>query len=189
MSDVDAANIMKDAEGKMAKSIDHLRQELSTIRTGRANPSLIEHVTVDYYGTATPLNQLAQISVPEARMLLVQPYDRSQIGAMERAVRDAGFGLNPANDGQVIRVPIPALTEERRKEFVRLVRQRAEDGRVAVRNIRRDELQRIHQQEKAGDMPEDEARRVGDRLQKLTDTHVAKIDGIASDKEAEVMAV
>lgn len=189
MSDVSAADILRDAESKMAKSIEHVRHELSTIRTGRANPGLIEHVNVDYYGTPTPLNQLAQIGVPEARMLLVQPYDRSQIGAMERAVRDAGLGLNPANDGQVIRVPIPALTEERRKEFVRLVRHRAEDGRVAVRNVRRDELQRIHQQERAGDLPEDEARRVGDRLQKLTDTHVAKIDTIASEKEAEVMAV
>lgn len=189
MSDVDATDILKDAESKMAKSIDHLRHELSTIRTGRANPNLIEHVNVDYYGTPTPLNQLAQISVPEARMLLVQPYDRSQIASMERAVRDAGLGLNPANDGQVIRVPIPVLTEERRKEFVKMVRQRAEDGRVAVRNIRRDELQRIHQQEKAGDLPEDEARRTGDRLQKLTDSHVGRIDSIASEKEAEVMAV
>jgi ribosome recycling factor len=189
VSDISAADILRVAGGKMDKSIDHLRHELSTIRTGRANPSLIEHVNVDYYGTATPLNQLCQISVPEARMLLVQPYDRSQIAAMERAIRDSGLGLNPANDGQVIRVPIPTLTEERRKEYVRLVRQRAEDGRVAIRNIRRDELQRVHQQEKAGDLPADEARRVGDQLQKLTDVHVGTVDAIASEKESEVMAV
>jgi ribosome recycling factor len=189
VSDISAADILKDAESKMDRAIEHLRRELSTIRTGRANPSLIEHISVDYYGTPTPLNQLSQISVPEARMLVVQPYDRSQMGTMERAVRDAGLGLNPASDGQVIRVPIPTLTEERRKEFVRIARQRAEDGRVAIRNIRRDELQRIHQQEKAGDLPEDEARRVGDRLQKLTDAHVSKIDSLAAEKEAEVMAV
>jgi ribosome recycling factor len=189
VSEISAAGIIKDAETKMAKSIEHLQQELATIRTGRANPGLIEHVSVEYYGTPTPLNQLAQISVPEARMLLVQPYDRSQIGVMERAIRDSGMGLNPANDGQLIRVPIPALTEERRREFVRLVKQRAEAARVAVRNIRREELQRVHQQEKAGELPEDEARRIGDQLQKVTDAHAGRIDALASRKEEEVMAV
>jgi ribosome recycling factor len=189
VSDTSAATIIKDAEVKMAKSIEHLQQELATIRTGRANPALIEHVVVEYYGSPTPLNQLAQIGAPEARMLLVQPYDRSQIAAMERAIRDCGMGLNPANDGQLIRVPIPPLTEERRKEFVRMVKQRAEDARVAVRNIRRDELQQVHQQERAGDMPEDQARRLSDQLQKVTDTHVARIDGLASRKESEVMEV
>ena len=189
MSDTSAATILKDAEVKMGKSIEHLQQELATIRTGRANPALIEHVTVDYYGTPTALNQLAQIGAPEARMLLVQPYDRSQMGAMERAIRDCGMGLNPANDGQLIRVPIPPLTEERRKEFVRLVKQRAEDARVAVRNIRRDELQHVHQQERAGELPEDQAHRLADQLQKVTDTHVARIDSLAGRKEAEVMEV
>jgi ribosome recycling factor len=189
VSEISAGTILKGAEARMGKSIEHLQHELSTIRTGRANPSLIEHVAIDYYGTPTPLNQLAQISVPEARMLLVQPYDRSQIGAMERAIRDSGMGLNPANDGQLIRVPIPALTEERRKEYVRLVRQRAEDARVAVRNIRREELQQVHQREKAGELPEDEARRLGERLQKVTDSHVGRIDAVASRKEEEVMAV
>jgi ribosome recycling factor len=189
VSEISAASILKDAETKMAKAIDHLQHELQTIRTGRANPALIENVTVDYYGTPTPLNQLAQISVPEARMLLVQPYDRSQMGAMERAIRDSGMGLNPANDGQLIRVPIPALTEERRKEFVRLVRRHAEDARVAVRNVRREELQQVQKQEKAGDIPEDDARRIGDQLQKVTDAHVGKIDAIGSRKEEDVMAV
>src|SRR5205807_3167699 len=132
-------SILKDAEVKMAKSVDHLEQELTTIRTGRANPSLIDRVNVPYYGTPTPLNQLAQISAPEARLLVVQVYDRSQMGAAERAIRDAGIGLNPCNDGPIIRAPIPQPTEERRKESGRMVRQPAEEARVAVRTVRRDE--------------------------------------------------
>jgi ribosome recycling factor len=182
-------DILLEAEDKMDKSVEHLQSELQTIRTGRANPALIEHVKVPYYGTPTPLNQLAQISTPEARLLLVQVYDRSQIGAIEKAIRDAGQGLNPANDGQVIRVPIPPLTEERRREYVRMVRQRAEDSRVAVRNVRRDEMHRVQQQEKDGELPADEARRALDQLQKLTDQHIARIDQLAARKEAEVMEV
>lgn len=189
MSEVSAQSILREARGKMDKSVEHLEHELASIRTGRANPALIEHVQVDYYGTPTPLNQLAQISAPEARMLLVSPYDRSQIAAMDKAIRESRLGFNPANDGQIIRVPIPALTEERRKEFVRLVKQRAEDARVAVRNARRDELHQVSQQQKGGDMAEDEARRIGDQLQKLTDEHVTRIDQIATRKEAEVMEV
>jgi ribosome recycling factor len=181
--------ILKEAEGKMAKSIEHLEQELQSIRTGRANPALIDRVVVPYYGTPTPLNQLAQISAPEARMLLVQVYDRAQMGTIERAIRDAGIGLNPANDGQVIRVPIPPLTEERRREYVKMVKQRAEEARVAVRNVRRDELQRVHHQERAGEIPEDQAKRAGDQLQKITDAHTARIDSIGQRKEAEVMEV
>lgn len=122
--------ILKEAEGKMEKSIEHLQQELTHIRTGRANPALIDQVMVPYYGTPTPLNQLAQISTPEARLLVVQVYDRGQIGAVEKAIRDASLGLNPANDGQVIRVPIPPLTEERRREYVKMVKQKAEETRV-----------------------------------------------------------
>jgi ribosome recycling factor len=181
--------LMKEAESKMGKSVDHLEQELTTIRTGRANPALIERVMVPYYGTPTPLNQLAQISAPEARLLVVQVYDRSQLGAIERAIRDSGAGLNPSNDGQVIRVPIPPLTEERRKEYVKMVRQRAEDARVAVRNVRRDELQQLHQRERAGEVPEDHAKRASDQLQKITDAHTGRIDAIAQRKEAEVMEV
>jgi ribosome recycling factor len=182
-------DILLEAEDKMDKSVEHLQGELQTIRTGRANPALIEHVKVPYYGTPTPLNQLAQISTPEARLLVVQVYDRSQIGAIEKAIRDSGQGLNPANDGQVIRVPIPPLTEERRREYVRMVRQRAEDARVAVRNVRRDEMHRIQQQEREGELPADEARRALDQLQKLTDQHIARIDQLAARKEAEVMEV
>src|SRR5438270_9536641 len=130
--------IMREAESKMTKSVDHFGGELQTIRTGRANPALIDRIMVPYYGTPTALNTLAQISAPEPRLLVVQVYDRSQIGAVEKAIRTSELGLNPANDGQVIRVPIPPLTEERRKEYVKLVKQKAEDARVAVRNIRRD---------------------------------------------------
>ncbi|HEY4864475.1 MAG TPA: ribosome recycling factor [Candidatus Dormibacteraeota bacterium] len=181
--------ILRQAESKMAKSVDHLEQELATIRTGRANPALIDRVTVPYYGTPTPLNQLAQISAPEARLLVVQVYDRGQIGAAEKAIRDSGMGLNPASDGQVIRVPIPPLTEERRREYVRMVKQRAEEARVAVRNIRRDELHQVQQGEKAGEIPEDQAKRAGERLQRITDANVGRIESIASRKESEVMEV
>ncbi len=181
--------ILKQAESKMDKSVEHLDLELVSIRTGRANPALIERVMVPYYGTPTPLNQLAQIGAPEARLLVVQVYDRGQMGTVERAIRDAGIGLNPSNDGQVIRVPIPPLTEERRREYVKMVKQRAEEARVAVRNVRRDELQVIHQRERAGEIPEDHARRAGEQLQKITDAHTARIDAIAHRKEAEVMEV
>jgi ribosome recycling factor len=182
-------SILKDAESKMGKSVDHLEHELTTIRTGRANPALIERVMVPYYGTPTPLNQLAQISAPESRLLVVQVYDRGQLGTVEKAIRGSGIGLNPSNDGQVIRVPIPQLTEERRREYVRMVKQRAEEARVAVRNVRRDELQQVHQQERAGELPEDQAKRAGDQLQKITDAHTGRIDAIASRKESEVMEV
>ena len=181
--------ILKEAEARMGKSVEHLEQELLSIRTGRANPALIERVNVPYYGTPTPLNQLAQISAPEARMLVVQVYDRGQMGTVEKAIRDAGIGLNPTNDGQVIRVPIPQLTEERRREYVKMVKQRAEEARVAVRNVRRDELQRIHHQQREGELPEDQAKRAGDQLQKITDAHTGRIDTIAQRKESEVMEV
>lgn len=181
--------ILQEAEAKMDKSAEAFQRELSTIRTGRANPSLIDRVTVPYYGTPTPLNQLAQISAPEPRLLLVQVYDRSQMGAVEKAIRDSGQGLNPANDGSVIRVPIPPLTEERRREYVRMVKQKAEEARVAVRNVRRDELHRIQQQVKAGELAEDAGHRAEEQLQRVTDRHVGRIDGLAERKEAEVMEV
>ena len=155
----------------MDKSVDAMQRSLTTIRTGRANPALIDRVQVPYYGTPTPLNQLAQISAPEARMLLVNVYDRSQVGAIEKALRAPELGLNPASDGNVIRVPIPPLTEERRRDYVKLVRGTAEDARVAIRNIRRDEVHRI------------------ERLQKITDLHVGRVDNLAAAKEAEVMEV
>jgi ribosome recycling factor len=171
----------------MAKSVEHFASELATIRTGRANPALIDRIMVPYYGTPTPLNQLAQISVPEPRLLVVQVYDKSQIGVVEKALRSGDQGLNPANDGQVIRVPIPPLTEERRREYVKLVRQKAEESRVAIRNVRRDELHRIDQMQKQGEVAEDESKRAHARLQKITEAQIEKIDALAARKESEVM--
>ena len=181
--------ILRDAESKMAKSVDHFATELQTIRTGRANPALIDKIMVPYYGTPTPLNQLAQISTPEPRLLVVQVYDKSQIGAVEKALRTSEQGLNPANDGQVIRVPIPPLTEERRREYVKLVRQKAEDARVAIRNVRRDELHRIDQMQKDGGVAEDDSKRAHARLQKITEAQIEKVDALAGRKETEVMEV
>jgi ribosome recycling factor len=181
--------ILTEAESKMTKSVETMQRELTSIRTGRANPALLDRVQVPYYGTPVPLNQLAQISAPEARMLLVNVYDRTQVGAIEKALRAPELGLNPASDGNVIRVPIPALTEERRRDYVRLVRQKAEEARVAIRNIRRDEVHRVERLEKEGEVPEDEAKRALERLQKITDAHVGRVDHLAAAKEAEVMEV
>jgi ribosome recycling factor len=181
--------ILREAEQKTSKSVDHFAAELSTIRTGRANPALIDKVMVPYYGTPTPLNQLAQISAPEPRLLVVQVYDKSQIGAVEKALRTSEQGLNPASDGQVIRVPIPPLTEERRREYVKLVRQKAEDARVAIRNVRRDELHRIEQMQKQGEVPEDDSKRASARLQKIIEAHIDNVDALANRKEHEVMEV
>src|SRR5881397_3995941 len=181
--------ILRDAETKMSKSVDHFAAELATIRTGRANPALIDKIMVPYYGTPTPLNQLAQISAPEPRLLVVQVYDKSQIGAIEKALRSGDMSLNPANDGSVIRVPIPPLTEERRREYVKLVRQRAEEARVAIRNVRRDELHRIEHMQKQGEVPEDESKRASGRIQKITEAQIEKVDALANRKEHEVMEV
>jgi len=181
--------VLRDAETKMSKSVDHFAAELTTIRTGRANPALIDKIIVPYYGTPTPLNQLAQISVPEPRLLVVSVYDKSQIGVVEKALRTSEQGLNPASDGQVIRVPIPPLNEERRREYVKLVRQKAEEARVAIRNVRRDELHRIDQMQKAGEVAEDDSKRAHARLQKITEAQVEKVDALAGRKESEVMEV
>jgi len=181
--------ILKNAEAKMSKSLEHFASELAGIRTGRANPALIDKVMVPYYGTPTPLNQLAQISAPEARLLVVQVYDKTQIGAVEKALRTSEQGLNPASDGQVIRVPIPPLTEERRREFVKLVKQKAEEARVAMRNVRRDEIHRLDQMQKQGEIAEDDSKRGHARLQKITEAQIEKVDGLAGRKESEVMEV
>lgn len=181
--------ILRDAETKMAKSVEHFAADLTTIRTGRANPALIDKVMVPYYGTPTPLNQLAQISAPEPRLLVVQVYDKSQIGAIEKALRSGDQGLNPASDGTVIRVPIPPLTEERRRDFVKLVRQKAEEARIAIRNVRRDELHRIDQMQKEGEVTEDDSKRAHARLQKITESQIEKVDALGSRKETEVMEV
>ncbi len=181
--------VLRDAESKMTKSVEHFAADLTTIRTGRANPALIDKVMVPYYGTPTPLNQLAQISAPEPRLLVVQVYDKSQIGAIEKALRSGDQGLNPSSDGTVIRVPIPPLTEERRRDFVKLVRQKAEEARVAIRNVRRDELHRIDQMQKQGEVTEDDSKRAHARLQKITESQIEKVDALAGRKEIEVMEV
>jgi ribosome recycling factor len=181
--------VLKDAETKMAKSVEHFASELASIRTGRANPALIDKIMVPYYGTPTPLNQLAQISAPEARLLVVQVYDKSQIAVIEKALRSGDHGLNPASDGQVIRVPIPPLTEERRREYVKLVRQKAEDARVAIRNVRRDEIHQIDQMQKNGEVTEDDSKRAHTRLQKITEGQIERVDALAGRKETEVMEV
>ena len=173
----------------MAKSVEHFGTELTTIRTGRANPALIDKVMVPYYGTPTPLNQLAQISAPEARLLVVQVYDKSQMAAVEKALRTGEAGLNPSSDGQVIRVPIPPLTEERRREYVKLVKQKAEEARVAIRNVRRDDVHRIDQMQKQGEVAEDDAKRAQTRLQKITESQIEKVDALAARKESEGMEV
>src|ERR1700675_4751205 len=170
--------ILRGAESKMSKSVEHFAGDLATIRTGRANPALIDKIMVPYYGTPTPLNQIAQISAPEPRLLVVQVYDKSQMAAVEKALRSGEQGLNPASDGQVIRVPIPQLNEERRREFVKLVRQKAEDARVAIRNIRRDDIHRVDQMSKRGEIAEDDAKRAHARLQKVPEPHMQKVHAV-----------
>jgi ribosome recycling factor len=173
----------------MQKSLDALAKEVLTIRTGRASPSLVDRIAVEYYGNPTPLNQLATITVPEARLILIQPWDRSVMSAIEKAIQKSELGLNPGNDGQVIRIPIPPLNEERRREYVRLVKRFAEGTHVAIRNIRRDQNERIKALEKEKQVSADEARRASEQLQKLADRYIARVDEMAARKEAEIMEV
>jgi ribosome recycling factor len=182
-------DLLREAEEKMQKSLDSLHKELSTVRTGRAVPSLVERVTVDYYGAPTPLQQLAQIHAPEPRMLVIAPYDRGAIGSIERALQKSELGLNPANDGQVIRIPFPPLTEERRKEMVKVIKHKVEEARVAIRNIRRDEQHGINEFEKEGMVSQDEAKRGLDQLQKVTDRFIAIADDVGGRKETDILAV
>ena len=181
--------ILRDAETKMSKSVEHFSVDLASIRTGRANPALIDKVMVPYYGTPTPLNQLAQISVPDARMLMITPYDKSAIKEIERAVLESDLGLNPANDGNVVRLPIPQLTEDRRKDLVKVARHIAEEGRIALRNVRRDALHHLKELDRAGEAQADEVHRAEERVQKLTDEHVKRIDDVLKGKEAEILEV
>ena len=173
----------------MDKALTDLQQELAAIRTGRASVSVFDNVRVDYYGTPTPLNQLANLHVPEPTMITIQPWDVSQIGAIEKAIRTADLGLNPANDGKIIRVPIPALTEERRKEIVKRLHHVAEDHRVALRNIRRDANEHVKKLLKDKAISEDEDRRAHDEIQKMTDGHIQKIDAASKAKEKEILEI
>lgn len=182
-------DIFTEIEQKMAGAVEHAQAELAKIRTGRANPGLIADLPVEYYGTPTPMQQLAGISVPEPRMLLVSPFDKTALKEIERAISGADLGLNPSNDGNVIRVVFPELTEERRKEYVKLAKERAEDGRVAVRNLRRHAKTDIGKLSEAGDIGEDDEHRADKRLQDVTDRYVARIDEVLANKEKELMEV
>ncbi len=180
---------LDDAAVRMDKSLDSLHKELGGIRTGRATPSLVDRIQVDYYGTPTPLQSIAGITAPEARLLLIQPYDRSSIAAIEKALQKSELGLNPSNDGQVIRIAIPQLTEDRRREFAKLVKQRAEEARIAVRNIRRDEVDHLRKLEKEGHVSKDEIERNIATVQHITDGFIGKVDDLAQKKEAEILEV
>jgi ribosome recycling factor len=180
---------MKDAGEKMAKALGHLKEDLAGIRTGRATPGILNRVTVEYYGAPVPLQQLASMSVPEPRTLMVQPFDKTAIGAIEKAILTSDLGVNPSNDGNVIRLSFPPLTEERRRDLVKQVHSRAEDGRVAVRNVRRHHKDEVEKLEKQHEISEDDLKRAEKELQKLTDQFVAEIDEIQRHKEQELMEV
>ena len=182
-------DVLRESEGKMKKSVESLRHHLATIRTGRASPALVEHLPVDAYGSSMPLNQLAGISVPEGRLIVIQPYDASTIKAIEKAIQNSELGINPSNDGRVIRLVIPQLTEERRRDLTKLVRSRVEESKVALRNIRRESLDDLRQFEHEKLISEDEQRRAQERLQELTDRYTRDLDQIGAAKEAEVMEV
>lgn len=179
--------IIKDAQAKMSKSEDALSRELGNIRAGRANASLLNRINVQYYGVDTPLNQMAQITVSEARVLLVTPYDKSSLKEVERAILASDLGISPANDGTAIRLVIPQLTEERRKELAKQVKAKAEDGKVAVRNIRRDMMDQLKKSEKDGDLNEDELHSLEDQAQQVTDESVKNLESLADDKEKEIL--
>lgn len=182
-------DVSADAESRMRKTIDALKRDLAGIRTGRAAPALIERLEVDYYGTPTPLNQISGISAPEPRLLVVQPWDRGAIGAIEKAIRSSELGLNPTNDGQLVRIAIPALTEERRKSLVKVVRQKVEENRVAIRNIRRDSLAQIKEMLHEKMIGEDDERRAEHQMQELTNRFINEADKIGKQKEDEVLEV
>jgi ribosome recycling factor len=183
------SEILSNADVKMGKTVEVLQRELATIRTGRASPALVEQIRVDYYGVPTPLGQMATISVPEARLLVIQPWDKGSLSSIEKAILKSGLGLNPANDGDVIKLSIPQLTEERRKELVRVVRKRVEEGRVAIRNVRRETMEQLRDLARNKEISEDEQKRALELLQKLTDRFIEESDRIARDKEAEVLEI
>jgi len=182
-------DVLADAKDRMGKAVEALRKELATIRTGRAHSGLIEHLRVDYYGAPTPLNQLATISVPEPRLLVIQPWDRQSLGNIEKAVHKADLGLNPISDGNVIRLVIPQLTEERRKDLAKVVRKKVEEGRVAVRNVRRDRHDELRRLQREKDISEDAQYLAQEELQKLTDGFIQEIERVGEEKEAELLAV
>ncbi len=182
-------SVLADADSRMSMAVEFLGREVGSLRTGRATAALVEGVMVDYYGTPTPLNQLASITVPEARLIVIQPYDRQAMQNIEKGLQRSDTGLNPSSDGTVIRVAVPPLTQERRRDIVRTLKRKVEDSKVAVRNVRRDAVERLRTMERDKSLPQDENRRAQDRLQKATDTRIGELDKVSSAKEAEIMQV
>ncbi|MFC5558091.1 ribosome recycling factor [Ureibacillus thermophilus] len=182
-------SVYEQAKEKMNKSITAFTRELSSIRAGRANAKLLDRITVEYYGVPTPVNQLAGITTPEARLLVITPYDKSILGEIEKAILKSDIGITPTNDGNVIRLTIPPLTEERRKELVKIVKKEAEEARVAIRNVRRDANDELKKMEKNGEITEDELRGHVNDIQKLTDEYIAKVDSLAKEKEDEILSI
>jgi ribosome recycling factor len=184
-----AEDVFGDAEHRMQQTVEALRRDLATIRTGRASPALVEQLKVDYYGTPTPLQQLAAIHATDARTLTIQPWDRKALGDIEKAIQKSDLGLNPNNDGNVIRISLPALTEERRKDLVKVLVKKVDEAKVAVRNVRRDAHDKLREQEKAKTITEDDLKRSTDRLQKLTDKYIDELDKVKQAKEREILEV
>ena len=182
-------DVLSDTDDRMGKALSALRTDLMSIRTGRASPALVDRLLVDYYGTPTPLQQIASINAPEAQTLVIRPYAANDIAAIEKAITNSDLGLSPSNDGQQIRLSIPALTEERRRDLTKQVSRRAEEARVAVRNIRRDSINMLRDFQKEGEISEDEQRRAQDRVQEKTDEHVQQVDDTAREKESEIMTL
>ena len=181
--------LVKDTSARMERSIEAFRKELGKVRTGRASFSLLDGVKVDYYGTPTPLQQVGTLSVPESRLITVTPWDTKMIGPIEKAIQGSGLGLNPSSDGKTVRIPIPPLTEERRRELAKVVRKMGEDARVSVRNVRREAIEKLKEREKKKEISEDVVKRGQERIQKETDAHVKKIDEILKSKEQEILEV
>jgi ribosome recycling factor len=181
--------VISNTKDRMTKGIQAFTRELASIRAGRASASLLDRINVEYYGAPTPVNQMASITTPEARLLVIQPYDKSILGAIEKAILKSDLGLNPSNDGSIIRISIPQLTEERRKELVKLVKKESEEAKIAIRNVRRDANDELKKLEKNGDITEDALRGFSDDIQKITDEYISKIDQITKDKEKEILEV
>jgi ribosome recycling factor len=182
-------NILKNADSKMKKTIEALTKELSSIRTGRASPALVEHIKIDYHGVITPLIQLASISVPEPKTIAIHPWDRSIINTIDKAILKSDLGLNPVNDGTNIRINLPALTEERRKDLIKAVHKRLEESRITIRNLRRESIDELKAAEKNKDISQDQSIRASEQLQKLTDSYIESINRIGKDKESEILEV
>jgi ribosome recycling factor len=183
------AEVKKSTEQKMGRSIESFKHDLAKVRTGRAHTGLLDHIMVDYYGTPTPINQVARVTLMDARTIGVTPFEKKMMQALEKAIRDSDLGLNPATSGETVRVPMPALTEERRKELIKVVKHEAENARVAVRNLRRDAIHSLKEALKKKEVSENEERRAQDDIQKLTDRHIAEIEKLLQQKEAELLAV